>query len=62
MLYSILVWTYLWLYWFCEYHILEAGELGAPSDADPFFELRISLETLLGIKTCNYDYYEYANF
>ena len=62
MLYEILVRTYLWIYWFCEYHILLECEIGDPHDADPFFELRISLETLLGIDPWYYDYCIYENF
>lgn len=62
MIYALLVRTYLWIYWFCEYQCLAECELGNPFDADPFFELIKRLETLLGINGMDYCYGQYECF
>lgn len=56
MIYAILVRTYLWLYWFCEYQCLSECELGNPFDADPFYDLLKRFENLLGIDGMDYCY------
>ena len=61
MLYELLTRTYLWLYWFVEYHSLEEDEYGCGDIVDGQ-ELRFWLEDVLSINSFDLDYCRYTKF
>lgn len=60
MLYAILTRTWLWLYWFVEYHSFEEDECGCGNKVD-CEDLLDWLDDFLKINAYNYGYWKYEN-
>lgn len=61
MLYAILTRTWLWLYWFVEYHSLHEWEYGSPLKEVDCEMLIDHLASILKIESLEYDYWKYEN-
>lgn len=61
MLYAVLTRTYLWLYWFVEYHSFVENECGCNQEVD-CEKLLYWLGDFLNSNSWDYDYCEYDEF